>query len=771
MKITIQGQDYTSALDAAHPLTIERKLNVPFICELWLSIPSGSALPTPQRNQSLVVTGDDGTVYFTGYLAVSPLPEYAGMGLEGPRYRIALQAISDELLLDQLSLDSGKGSANQTAGQLLTSLVTRTGSTALSTQNLSLSIPVTHYVPEPGSTWSRNADLVSSQARAAYRATQGSLALSAIPTAVHALSETDGSLTLANLSLTAAARRALANDVTVCGQHEPWEYLTEYFLGDGVTTSFFLSATPYFPLTSREYIIRELFNETEIDPRVWVTSSGGNYFSLGAGGLSLTGGNGTDGAAMLTWLDPIEMGGTLLLEATGVSLSPNSAGIVAAFFSGLGNAASCTAGFQVTAQQGTGAVSVQPLVLGTPTGTSYAINSDNQYALRVRVHCPESHRVLSIFRSYGDDGPIADGGQWNLAPAKLLFEIQEFVDGVAGMPVVLYDGALANLPGSCVVAAASTINLQGSVRSLNLTDTGSGWAVTTPPSGSPYTRRIGPATQGSECYVERTGKLVFYPGFVPAVGEQIALTYRSMGRSVGRSINAASQQQLAAAGLPSVSAWIGTVTNPPARTSQDCRNAAAVIAQAAASVSALWAGTYKATRPSFASDVWPGDALQLTAPSTNLNAQVIVRTVKVTYQPSYPDLVQYVITFANDWANDLAIKTSAAVPPDTWLPAVAPLTVLTSLNALAVTSISGNNVTINAGVTPPTGGGFEIRRRDFAFQPGDDTDLVMRSTQPTMTFTRVAASDRYYIRMFDASTPPNYSEFSAALIFNLPLAS
>jgi hypothetical protein len=38
-----------------------------------------------------------------------------------------------------------------------------------------------------------------------------------------------------------------------------------------------------------------------------------------------------------------------------------------------------------------------------------------------------------------------------------------------------------------------------------------------------------------------------------------------------------------------------------------------------------------------------------------------------------------------------------------------------------------------------------------------------------MTFTRVSASDRFYIRMFDGAT--NYSEFSAALTLNLPLAS
>ena len=89
MKITIQGQDYTSALDAAHPLTIERTLNQPSVCQLWLSLPANGTLVTPSRNQSMSITGDYGTTYFTGYVAVSPLPEYAGVGLEGPRYRIA----------------------------------------------------------------------------------------------------------------------------------------------------------------------------------------------------------------------------------------------------------------------------------------------------------------------------------------------------------------------------------------------------------------------------------------------------------------------------------------------------------------------------------------------------------------------------------------------------------------------------------------------------------------------------------------------------------
>jgi hypothetical protein len=293
--------------------------------------------------------------------------------------------------------------------------------------------------------------------------------------------------------------------------------------------------------------------------------------------------------------------------------------------------------------------------------------------------------------------------------------------------VTLYDGVINSLPAACNVAAASSINLVGSMRALHLTNLGSGWVVSTPPSGSPYTRRVGTTAEAAECHLESTGKLVFYTGYAPVAGEQVAVNYRTVGRAVGRAVNTASQQALAQAGMPAEAAWIGSVTNPPARSSADCRNAALVMEQAAASMSALWSGTYKGNRASFASDVWPGDALLLNAPSTSLDAQVVVRTVKVSYRPSYPDLVEYSIAFANDWADDLAIKTSSTVPSNTWLPVPVAPTVLANLASLTVTALSGSTVTINAGVTPPTGGGFEIRLRDFAFMAGQDPSLVIRS--------------------------------------------
>jgi hypothetical protein len=771
MKITINGQDYSAALDAVRPLTIERKLNEPSTCQLYLSLPSDGSLESPSRFQYLVITGDGGALYFTGYLAASPILEYAGIGIEGPRYRIAIRAVSDEILLDLELMTTSTSSASESAGALLASLATRAGSLALSTANLTLSALVSNLSVDKGTSWSKIAGQAANMARAAYRALNGALTLTTIPGTVHALNEADGSLDMANLTFSSNVKRSLANDVTVCGMHEPVSYVTEYFLGDGTTLQFYLSEGPYFPSSSKSTIIDELFNEAQIDQSLWSCSGGNGYLSLGSGGLAMDGGNGIDGETVLTWIDQVEMGGTLLLEAVGVTLSAGSVGGLAGFFTGMETQSNCIAGFQATAQQGSGAVTLQPVVQGNASGTAYAINSAYQYTLRVRVHCPENLRQLAIYRSCGDNGAIASGGQWNTAPAKLQFEIQEFVDGVAGTPVTLYDGAISSLPGSALVVAANSINLIGSMRALHLTNFGSGWVVSTPSGGTPYTRRIGSATESAECYLNRSGKLVFYTGFAPQAGERVAVSYRTVGRAAGRAVNNASQQELASSGLPSVVSWIGSVTSPAARSSADCRNAATVMEQAAASASALWSGSYKSTRANFATDAWPGDALQFNAPSASLNAQVVVRKVTLSYRSSDPDLVEYDIGFANDWAEDLAINTSSTVPADSWLPAPVSPTVLSNLTGLTATTLNGSTVAIDAGVTPPSGGGFEIRRRDFAFMAGEDPCLVMRAALPNMSFARETANDRFYIRMYDGSTPPNYSEFSTALFINLPLGS
>jgi hypothetical protein len=777
MKIEIDNSDYTAALDAMRPLEIERKLNEPSTCRLWLSLPPNGVLATPLRNQPLVVTGDDGTVYFTGYLAVSPLAEYAGLGLAGPLYRYALQAVSDEILLDTQLLPPSAGTTGASVGQIVQGLVMRTGSTALQTAGLSLAVPVSHFTPEPGKKWSILAGQAATQGRAAYRASSGALTLQQVGATVHTLDETAGTLELANLALTAAVDRALANDVTVCGAEEPVAYVTEYFLGDGATLTFPLSELPYFGPTAAEKIIWELFQEAGIDLRYWSYSSGGAYFSITAAGLTIDGGTGVDGQAALVWIDPIEAGGTLLMEAVGVVLSPGSTGTVAGVYSGVVQSAECVAGFQVTSAAGTGVVSVAPLVQGVVAGPSYTLTAGTQYTLRMRLQCPEVERLAQWYRAVGDSGLVGYGGGGAAAMGQAQMEIQPFVDGVAGTPVVLYDGGVGYIPATYVVAAASSVNLIGTMRSFFLKGLGTEWISSIAPGGSfssAQTVRVGTLADASVCHLTRTGSLTFYTGNAPALGEIVAVNYRTIGRAVGRAVNAASQAALAAVGAPPTAVWIGTVTEPTGRSSLDCRNAATALVTAASSVSAAWSGTYRTSNVALNSgsggDVWPGDALLLNVASLGLAAQMVVRTVTLQYGASDPDLVQYAIEFSNDWANDLAIKTSLTVPADAWLPAAISPTYLANLNQLTVTAISSTAVSVQTNVTPPTGGGFEVRRRDFSFQPGQDVDLVMRSAVANFDIPRATEADRFYIRMYDGSTPQNYSEFSVGLFVNLPLS-
>lgn len=771
MKITIQGLDYTSAFDGAQPLTIERKLNEPSQCRLGLALQPNSGLPVPARGALIEIAGDDGTVYFTGAIVVSPSPKYAGLAQEGPLYKWEVVALSDEVLLDEMPMPPCAGIAGETVGSLIDALVTHSGSLALTMKSGSADALVGNVSLASGAKWSKGVQEAATIARVAYRVLNGMITIVPIQSIVHVLDEADNRFNPANLTLAASADRLPANDVTICGEHEPVAYVTEYFRGDGVTTSFYLSADPYFPPAAKAGIIRELFDERELDKRIWASTGEAGYFSLGSGGLEMNGGTGVDGQTVLSWIDPVEMGGTLLLEAAGVTLAAGSAGILAGFFDGGTDSTSCTVGFQVTAQQGTGNLNLQPLVQGALAGTVFTLTPSNQYTLRVRVHGQECNRALAIYRSASTEGAITAGGGWNLSPGKLQLEVQEFVNGVGGMPVTLYDGSVASLPGTCSVAVASSLDLTGSVRACHLVNLGSGWVVSTPTSGGAYTRRMGSSVEAGECQLGRNGKLQFEAGSVPALGEIIAVSYRTIGRAVGRSVNAESQQALALAGLPSEASWIGSAMLPQARSSADCRNAALVTVQTSADNSGLVRGRYKGTNCEFSSDVWPGDALLLNAPSANLDVQVIVRSVSMSYRSSLPDVVEYGINFANEWTEDLAIKRSTTVPEDAWLPAPVAPTYLPNLNGLAVTTLNGSTVEINTGIAPPAGGGFEVRRGDFAFMAGTDPGLVIRSSQPNIVFSRQSANDRFYVRMYDGATPPNYSEYSTALFINLPLGS
>jgi hypothetical protein len=151
-----------------------------------------------------------------------------------------------------------------------------------------------------------------------------------------------------------------------------------------------------------------------------------------------------------------------------------------------------------------------------------------------------------------------------------------------------------------------------------------------------------------------------------------------------------------------------------------------------------------------------------------MSTELVVRSVQIHATSCVPELLSYAIAFANEWAEALSLKTSEGAPLNAWLPptALTSPTALVSARDLSVTSVSTTQIQVQAGLTPPSGGGFEVRRSDWKFGAADGADLVLRSPVPNFTIVREAPVERYYVRMYDGATPPNYSRFSSAIFVN-----
>ena len=773
MKLTIDNLDGSGAVDysatvvSSKPLRIARQLNEPSVCTFTL-IPGAASLSTPTRHGRLIVSDDNGVVLFTGYVATEPALELAGQGIMGPVYEAFISAISDDVLLDLQTIPRTMDSYGQTVAQLAQTLTQRVDPVRINTAGLSSTAAVGQFTALPGESWSKNIGRLASMARSAYRVAAETLSLTPVGEVIHSLSETDGTLQVK--ALQASMAKMLANDVTLCGESEPSAYVVEFFQGDGTTVLFELTAEPFVPSTAKAKPLIDLFQTPEINPLLWQVQDAASHLSITAAGLTCTGGNGIDGNTAVMSLDQLEMAGSLVLEAGGVQLSAGSQGILHALYSGTVELKNCFAGFQVSQANGGNAISA--VVNGAVAGASFVPIAGHLYTLRLRTYAKEMQRVLQSYYSVDDNGLNIHGGTTVDCSVNLVFEVQDMTGGVSGVVTVLYDGFVSAVPPVCTYGILDSYNLQCSINSVQVTQEGPVWVTSVPPGGGAVTRRIGTTAQGAECKIERTGKLRFYPTNIPQAGELITVFYRTKRQSVARLASAASiAQEGSNPAIPGTSQWMGTVTSPAARSSVDCENAALALLDLATSRGAAWKGTYTGWNLEAQADIWPGDVLAIAAASSNLNANLVVRSVQIEISCTAPELTKYTIQFANDWADDLAMKLSSHVPTTAWLPQQpeTAVSVLANLLTLAVSSVSTSAIQISTGVAPPTGGGFEVRRRDWAFGPGTGSDLVLRSPVGNFSIPREAAMERYYIRMYDGATPPNYSRFSNAVFVNVPL--
>jgi hypothetical protein len=771
MKVTIDNLDgagaldYSTALCPAGPLKIARTLNAPSICSGLLDV-SATVLTVPARRGRVVVTAENGTVLFTGYVATQPQPVYAGTGLTGPVYRYAFSAVSDEWLLDKQGMPvSGAGLA-QSGGQLLKTLTSRLNSESFATAGVEDGFSVGVFEPVQTESWSANAGSVASATYAAYRVLNSAVTLQTAGTVTHTLSDGDGTLQVA--ALKTASVKELANDVTLSGEMEPAAYVTETFAGDGTTTVFQLSESPFRPkktATSAQFLT-DSFNESTLDTQIWKITDPGSHLGLSAAGLTMTGGNGFDGQTTLTAIDTVELGGSLVIEAGSVQLGGASAGVVCGLYAGATQSANCFAGYNV--RQSGGSTVVVPFVNGAETGTVFTVLEGHTYTLRIRLHCVEMQRVLQTYYAMVDGAVQAFGGGVVTAPMSLVFELQDRGASSNTPATVLYDGSVVSSPASCNFVAVNSVQLIGSMGYCRVTQTGSAWVVSTLPSGVKMTRLVGVAGEGVDCKISAAGKVTFFAGRVPVAGELVTVTYRVQQRAVARLENAASVAAEAAGGVPGTAQWLGKVLKPAARSSTDCESAALAVLSFSASRAAAAAGTYEAMNPV---DVWPGDVLAIA--SGVQTTSVVVRRVDIVDGMARPEVLTYRMAFANDWAEALGMTLSEWIAADTLLPQTAlsaPGNVLANLQQLQVVSATGTALQVDAGMAPPAGGGFEVRRRDGDFGPGVDQDLVLRSPVRSFSIPREGQVEHYYVRMYDGSTPPVYSRFSSAVFTDLPVS-
>lgn len=790
--------DYTGCLDHAEALTITRTLNAPSTVKAMLCL-EGSGLAQPVRRARVVVTNDAGTTLFTGYLTTEPVPVYAGVGTRGPVYRLALHAVSDEWLLDRIWRGAGAGLGAETGlgasgASVLQTLVNRAGGSFVTAGALNVRT-VGVYAGAADSSWSGHVGGVAGASYGAYRVLHGAVSMPGMPGAVHVLADGAGAVQIAGFQ--ASTLRELANDVTVSGAVEPTTYWTEVFAGDGSTQAFTVSGEPAALRADTSVLLADAFDGEAFNREVWQLSNPGQRLSLTGAGLTMNGGNGLDGQTTLTAWDAIELGGTLVLELGTVRMNAGSAGVIGGLYTGAIAADNCVAGFNL--RQAGGQTLCAALVNGVEVGTPLPLLAGHAYTLRLRVHAAELDRVRQQFYGRDANGGVAlFGGGFVDAGADAVFEARDAGASSNTTVTVLYDGPLASAgtstPASVMLCAVNSLQLFGSIGSIHVEQSGTAWMRSVvAATGAARTVLIGGAYDGVDCTISSAGTVTFFAGRQPAPGEHVFVLYRGRRRAVARVADAASIAEEAAGGGQGTARWLGRVVSPPARTTEDCETAALAVLSAAANRDAALAGSYTAVNTA-GGDIWPGDGLQLPAANGAGATQVLVRQVTVEDRGAAPEALTYRVRFANDWAEELGVRLSETFATDALLPATAldltpaptpddiatlPAHVLANLPELIVTAIDTTMISVDTGQAPPVDGGFEVRRRDGGF--GSETaaglpttvdgDLVLRTPVRGFQIPRAAAEERFFVRMYDASTPPLYSRFSSAIATHVPVVS
>jgi hypothetical protein len=92
-----------------------------------------------------------------------------------------------------------------------------------------------------------------------------------------------------------------------------------------------------------------------------------------------------------------------------------------------------------------------------------------------------------------------------------------------------------------------------------------------------------------------------------------------------------------------------------------------------------------------------------------------------------------------------------------------------ALTQAQITAVTSTTVQVDAGMAPGSGQGIEVRENDYGWGQANDRNLLGRFTSQAFSLPRLARTQNYFLRLYDGSSPPRYSRYSAALHIDYPL--
>ncbi len=755
--------DYTQFLRGGRGPVIRRKLNQPDELEATLLGEAQSNF-APIAGARVQLVRDNGTKLFTGYLREPPQAVSLGENERGPWYSYALKATGDEVLLDHRPLPARPNYVRVTVSRLLEGLAGELCPGVFETSPVGEGGTLVAVSCGGTRRWSDIAQEVANETRCVYRVQDHIISLRPVGSTVHVLNENDPALDPRNLQATQSG--TVVNKATVLAGNEPNSYVNDQFVGDGYTLVFSLSNQPY--LRTPQTVLEEEFTAS-LASYLWNVRDSAGALQLQHGRLTVSGGTGSAEDAAVTLQQSVELGGAWQFQHGEVSVDSGN-GWVGGLFDGTIDNAHCIAGFRIIDPGGQH--KIQPTINGVAVGTVVTTRSGCRYALSTRLYGSEHFRLHSRFVSLA--GVL--GGLDTPASMRVILECRE-IDPVnpaslAQPAVSLFDDIVTRTPATCLYVPLASENLHASLNYIRIRRMPE-VLVRSALQGQPFrTRLVGALSEGAECGISTTGDLYFYSTNPPSTDESIVVTYRTAAHAAGCATDANSIANHAHASDDGVRSSVADLVAPVARNSEDCVLAAQ--AWLAASKDGGWSGEYSCWRESlpFGTEIVPGDAVSVVAPSRSAEFSAIIRDVQIEVEDLIGEREWMKFHFADDGADAFAMQLSREQDDYEWPRIVVDADAPPALDPLSnaqYTAVTSTTLTVDAGIVPPAGGGIEVRRSDSGWSPDIDRNLAGRFTTRTFTLPRLARNQQYCFRQYDASIPPRYSRHSTVLYVDLPL--